>query len=282
MQAVKFAVLPTAVTMRFITRFLDSSIGKKILMSLTGLFLCLFLIVHVTGNLQLFRDDHGLAFNQYTVFMTTFPVIKLISYLLYATFLIHVFNGFRLVLINRKARQVGYNSRKDPRSSTWASKNMGLLGFILLLFLVTHMANFWYAYKFGEVPWKMYQVEVLTQVVREPVLLDESQIPAAPFEVTGSDALGVPVKNVVVKDLYEVVYKAFSAPGNWWLVVFYVVGMVALAYHLVHGFQSAFQTLGIRPPAYAPLIRGIGVWIFGIIIPLLFAAMPLYFYFIKA
>jgi succinate dehydrogenase / fumarate reductase cytochrome b subunit len=159
---------------------------------------------------------------------------------------------------------------------------MALLGTILLVFLVTHMANFWYQYKFGDIPWKMYQVEVVSGVVREPTLLEPNQIPAAPFEVTGTDAMGIPVKNVILKDLYGAVQTTFCEPGNWWLVALYVIGMVALAYHLVHGFQSAFQTMGMRPPAYAQLIQGIGVWVFGIIIPILFAAMPLYFYFFKA
>jgi succinate dehydrogenase / fumarate reductase cytochrome b subunit len=159
---------------------------------------------------------------------------------------------------------------------------MALLGTVLFIFLSVHMSDFWYKFKFGEVPWKMYQVEVVSGAIREPSALEPSQIPSAPFEVTGTDAMGVPVRNVVIRDLYGVVEAAFCEPGNWWLVALYVVGMIALAYHLVHGFQSAFQTVGIRPPAYAPLIRGIGVWVFGIIIPMLFAAMPLYFYFFKA
>ena len=130
--------------MRSPLSFLDSSIGRKVLMSLTGLFLCSFLIIHVSGNLQLFKNDEGLAFNQYTVFMTTFLPIKVISYVLYACIVLHVISGIRITLKNQKARPVGYKARKDPRSSTWASKNMAILGILVLIFLVTHMANFWY------------------------------------------------------------------------------------------------------------------------------------------
>ena len=256
--------------------FLDSTLGRKVLMSLTGLFLCSFLIVHVTGNLQLFRSDEGLAFNQYTVFMTTFLPIKIISYVLYACIVLHVISGFRLTLKNQKARPVGYKSRKDPRSSTWASKNMALLGTLLLVFLVTHMANFWFEYKFGEMPWKEYRVDVGTGKVLETALVANTNGSNAPHEFVGSDAAGNPVKIVVLKDLYEVVKQAFRQS---WLVVLYVLGMVALAYHLVHGFQSGFQTLGLRHPVYTPVIQGIGIWFFGIIIPILFAAMPVYFYF---
>ncbi|MCE2846097.1 MAG: hypothetical protein LW707_03575 [Sphingobacteriales bacterium] len=92
--------------------FLNSSVGRKWLMALTGLFLCIFLVVHVSGNLQLFKDDNGMSFNQYSVFMTTFTPIKVVSYLLYATVIVHAINGFYLMGRNRKARPVAY-------ASTW-------------------------------------------------------------------------------------------------------------------------------------------------------------------
>jgi succinate dehydrogenase / fumarate reductase cytochrome b subunit len=256
--------------------FLDSSIGRKVLMSLTGLFLCTFLIVHVSGNLQLFYNDYGLAFNQYSVFMTTFTPIKIVSYLLYATIVIHVINGFRITLLNRKAREVGYESRKDPRSSTWASKNMALLGTIVLIFLVTHMANFWFKYKFGDVPWVEYKVDMASGLVMGTPLQIEATPAIKPHEFIAADATGKPIQIVVIRDLYAVVKIAFQ---EMWIVVLYLLGMIALAYHLVHGFQSAFQTLGIRHKLYTPLIQGLGIWVFGIIIPLLFAAMPAYFFF---
>jgi succinate dehydrogenase / fumarate reductase, cytochrome b subunit len=258
-------------------KFLDSSIGRKVLMSLTGLFLCTFLIIHVTGNLQLFNDDDGLAFNQYTVFMTTFPPIKIISYLLYASIILHVLNGARITLQNQKARPVGYKAMKDPRSSSWASKNMGILGTVLLVFLVTHMANFWYEFKFGDMPWKEYTIALNSgELIGSAPYVNESGAPLKPHEILSTDASGMAIKTVVVKDLYEVVKQAFTQS---WLVILYLLGMAALAYHLVHGFQSGFQTLGLRHPSYTPIIQGIGVWFFGIIIPILFAAMPVYFYF---
>lgn len=255
-------------------KMLNSSIGQKVIMSLTGLFLCSFLLVHVSGNLQLFKDDHGLAFNQYTVFMTTFTPIKIVSYLLYATILIHAINSLLLTMANRKARAVGYQSRKDPRSSSWASKNMGILGTILLIFLITHMANFWYQYKFGDTPWAEYSVDLNSgMVLGEPIVIEGEDL--HPHEYVRTDASGNEVNVVVVKNLYAVVKEAFTQPL---LVVLYLIGMIALAYHMVHGFQSSFQTLGIRHNTYTPLIRGIGIWLFGIIIPLLFAAMPVYFF----
>ncbi|MFM7079341.1 MAG: succinate dehydrogenase, partial [Bacteroidota bacterium] len=91
-----------------------------------------------------------------------------------------------------------------------------------------------------------------------------------------TDGLAGPVKHVVIRDLYAVVDQAFK---ETWIVVLYLLGLLALAYHLVHGFQSSFQTLGLRHPATAGIIRGVGTWVFGIIIPLLFASMPIYFFF---
>ena len=258
-----------------VTRFLDSSIGRKVLMSLTGLFLCTFLIVHASGNLQLFKNDMGLAFNQYSVFMTTFTPIKIVSYLLYATILLHVISGVRLALANKAARPVSYGASKMPGSSSWASSNMMVLGFIILIFLVTHMANFWYKYKFGDVEWVKYEVSVMNGSV-----IGKSTMPSAPHmqphEYVVNDGVTAPTKYVIVKDLYSVVQLAFQ---EVWIVALYLLGMLAIAYHLVHGFQSSFQTLGLRHPAIAGIIRNVGVWVFGIIIPIAFASMPVYFFF---
>ena len=85
------------------------------------------------------------------------------------------------------------------------------------------------------------------------------------------------VRTVIVKDLYKEVSVEFKE--EWWLVALYVLSMAALSFHLVHGFKSAFQTLGINHKKYNGLIHFVGVWFFGIIIPIGFAAMPLYFMF---
>jgi len=256
--------------------FLNSSVGRKWLMALTGLFLCLFLIVHVSGNLALFRNDGGMAFNRYSVFMTTFLPIKIVSYLLYATILLHALNGFYLMWYNRKARPVRYEGRKDPRSASWASKNMGILGTILLIFIVTHMNNFWYQYKFGAIDWKTYVVEATTGN-----LLKEETIPAADAGEQKLIPTELPYMGneiVICKDLYAVVDQSFKNPV---ITGFYVISMLALSLHLLHGFQSSFQTLGIRRKKYEGIIRGAGMLIFAVIIPGLFAAMPIYFLFVK-
>jgi succinate dehydrogenase / fumarate reductase cytochrome b subunit len=218
-----------------------SSLGRKYLMALSGLFLCLFLIVHVAGNLQLFKDDGGQAFNEYTYLMTHNPFIKLVAYMNYLFILLHVFDGFMLTRANAKARGTSYAKVDQRMSSTWSSRNMGILGTLILIFLVVHMRSFWFEMKFGTMPTISYG-------------------------------------DMEYKDMYKVVAEAFSQP---WYAALYVICMFALGFHLVHGFQSGFQTLGLNHHRYTPVIKGIGVGVFGILIPALFAAMPLFFLFMN-
>ncbi len=257
--------------MSALAKAFTSSIGKKVIMSLTGLFLCSFLIVHLIGNFQLFSADQGLSFNLYSVFMTTNPLIKTVSYLLYASILFHAFKGLYLAYYNKKARPVDYALIDAKENSHWTSRNMGILGTIILVFIVVHMQGFWYEYKFGEVPYTKYQIELAT-----------GAISAEPFTGTIVDKseeymLGESTRVIIVKDLFKIVQNAFK---QWWLVLFYVISMAALSFHLIHGFKSAFQSLGLNHSKYNGIINFIGVWGFGIVIPIGFAVMPLYFLFI--
>src|SRR5690554_5998162 len=142
---------------------LSTSIGKKLVMSLTGLFLCLFLIVHLVGNLQLMYNDDGKAFNEYAYFMTSFTPIKIVSYLLYASIILHAVYALVLTIKNRKARPVQYAAFDGAANSKWSSRNMGLLGTVLLVFLVTHMSNFWWKYHNDQVPYIEYRTDLSTQ-----------------------------------------------------------------------------------------------------------------------
>lgn len=218
---------------------LGSSLTKKYWMALTGLFLSVFLIVHLAGNLVLLGGkEMAENFNAYAEFMTTFPIIKITSYLLYFSILFHAFDGILLTIQNRKARPVKYHYEKPSANSNWASRNMAFLGTIMLFFIVGHMATFWWRMKFGELP---------------------------------LDAAGR-------KDLYTVVDMYFTTASTALLhVLIYVVAMIAIAFHLLHGFQSSFQTLGVNHPKYTPLIKKIGVG-FAVVIPALFAIIPVYMY----
>jgi len=123
-------------------------------MALTGLFLCLFLVVHLLGNLQLILppEDALSSFNSYSRFMTSNPLIKVISYLLYASILAHSVYALIITLKNRKSAGGSYAYDKRSESSTWYSRSMGVLGTVLLIYLVVHMKDFWYVYKFGDLP----------------------------------------------------------------------------------------------------------------------------------
>ncbi len=258
--------------MNWIISFLKSSIGKKLLMALTGLFLCTFLLIHLIGNLQLFKYDGGLAFNTYAVFMTTNPLIKFTSYGLYATILFHAFWGLYLVFENKKARPVQYASYNGKANSKWTSRWMGVLGTIILAFIIFHMWGFWAQYKFGETPYTRYEKPIDSDKVEYSKFSEKEYGKTPSFKKVEFTSGGVEV--TIIKDLYKVVADAFK---NVWIVLLYILSMVALSFHLVHGFSSAFQSLGINNSKYNGLIKFVGFGLFGVVIPILFAAMPIYF-----
>jgi len=246
----------------------QSSIGKKLMMAVSGLFLCTFLVVHLIGNMQLFKDDQGLAFNHYAKFMTTNPLIKIVSYVNYFLILLHVLTSFRLTQQNKKARPVGYGVTNPSANSIWSSRNMGILGTIILVFIVVHMQDFWWKYHNGPVPMQTYW-EYYTSDGDQVSVLNANEIPAESVATA---------HQVIYKDLYREVAEEFKA--EILLVLLYIIAQIAIAFHLYHGFSSAFQTLGINHKRYTPVIKTIGYG-FAIIIPFLFALMPIYFHFIK-
>lgn len=228
--------------MSWFSNFLTSSLGRKLIMSLTGLFLISFLIIHLIGNLQLLMNDGGEAFNIYAKFMTTNPLIKTVSYLLYASILLHAIQGWLIWRKNKQARGKGYAVKvtRGVKTNVFAAKNMGWLGTIVFVFLLLHLYQFWLQMKLGNLPMATYD-------------------------------------GVEVKDLYAIVAAAYS---NIAYVLFYVISMVIIALHLDHGFQSAFQTLGWNHRKYTPLIKTVGR-LYAVLVPLGFAIIPLYMYFVK-
>ena len=204
--------------MNWLSNFFSSTIGRKVVMSLTGLFLILFLVVHLIGNLQLLKSDEGESFNVYAQFMTSNPLIIVISYVNYAFILLHVIWSIILTRRNRSARGAqGY--ALDRNSSHWTSRNMGILGTFIFIFLVIHLRSFWYEMHWGGIPTATY---------------------------AGQE----------YKNLYAVVDHAYA---DLWFVALYVVSMALLGFHLFHGFGSAFQTLGWNHVKYNSVIRVAGV-----------------------
>jgi len=223
--------------MSWLTHAFTSSIGRKLVMSLTGLFLCSFLVVHLGGNLCLFVPDGGLTFNAFTNFMEHNILIRILEIGLFAGFIIHILQSIPITFKNQKARPVPYQISAGQQTSTWASRNMGLLGTIIFIFLIIHLRDFFWDLKFHD-------------------------------EKFRRDGMG----NV---DLYTVVVSVFQI---WYYSLLYVIAMLALGYHLWHGFQSAFQTLGIRHQKYTPVIKGVGI-VYTLAITIGFISMPVYFYF---
>jgi len=185
---------------------LSTSIGKKVIMSLSGLFLITFLLVHLSVNLTLLAPSSDM-YNEAAHFMATNPFIKIMEPLLALGFIIHVLYAIVLTLRNLKSRPVGYDVKKDCNSSAWSSRNMFVLGTCMFIFLVIHMVNFW---------WKIKMTD---------------------------DIPTTTVNGVSMHDTYKLVTSLLQI---WWYDVIYIIGFGLLGLHLTHGFWSAFQTIGMN------------------------------------
>jgi len=188
------------------SNFLNSSIGKKFLMSITGLFLITFLLVHLTMNSMILFDSTGELYNKAAHWMGTNPIIKIVEPVLAIGFILHIIYAGILTLLNQWARPVGYDKQNLRKSSTWASRNMFVLGSVVLIFLVIHISNFF---------WKM--------------------------KFTGSELLDQGATDGV-ENAYLLVTTFFI--DWWWIDLVYILGAIALGLHLTHAFWAAFQTLG--------------------------------------
>ncbi|UOF94279.1 MAG: succinate dehydrogenase cytochrome b subunit [Bacteroides sp.] len=255
---------------------LNYSIGRKISLSLMGLFLCLFLIIHLIGNLKLFNNDLGLSFNQYSDFMSNNVFIKISSWILYFAILYHTIIGGYITYNNYKSRPIKYLIQKKNNISI-SSRNMGIAGSIIFIFIVVHMANFWWKFKFGNIPYIQYVRDIQSGYLASyedvlPVLMNKN---------------GHLIQNIsnnyeiiyTYKNSYRVVSETFKNP---FLVIFYGASMIAMSLHLLHGFKSAFMTLGLKiNNLYGHIIHLIGWLFFGLLIPIGFASIPIYFYIVN-
>ena len=226
--------------MGWLGKFLTSSIGQKLIMSLTGIFLILFLVVHLIGNLQLLMDDGGVAFNAYADFMSNNPIIQIISKGNFIFILLHAIIGMYLWRLNRSARGTEKYAVTNVRATNTHpgfARNMAILGIILFIFIIVHLYQFWL---FNYNDW------------------------IATTNIGGSE----------VNDLYTLVAATFMDP---FFVIFYVVCMAVVGFHLWHGFQSAFQTLGLSHPKYKPFVGTLGK-AYSILVPLGYAIIPIIFY----
>ena len=218
----------------------SSSVGKKLLMSLAGLFLIIYLLVHLGINLLVLREDPE-AFNRAAHFMVTNPVIRVMEIVLFSGFLIHMIYGVIVSIQNWFARPIGYKKNNSSQTSFF-SKYMLHTAVIVTIFLVLHLLDFYIKAKFlGEVP-----------------------------DITYDDGKTMHNLGLLVITRFKI----------GWVVIIYVVTLLGLGFHLHHGFQSAFQTIGMNHPIYTPIIKAIGL-IYTIIVTAGFISIPIIAYYFK-
>jgi succinate dehydrogenase / fumarate reductase cytochrome b subunit len=211
-------------------------------MAFTGIFLVLFLIVHCSANACIFVPDHGATFNKVAHFLGTNWILHVLEVGLFVGFILHIVQGIAVTIQNRTKRPVKYAVNRRNQNSTWYSRSMGLLGVLILIFLIIHLGQFWVHTRFAGI-----------------------------FGGVGEVTYG----NKPVDDLFARMKDVFS---HGWVVIIYLIALIALGWHLAHGFQSAFRTLGMTSSKYIPIIRGIG-FAYAIIVPVIFALMPVLMYF---
>lgn len=197
---------------------LKSSVGKKIIMGVTGLILILFITGHVLGNMSLFAGPGGI--NAYAEHLHSLgPLLWIIRLVMLAVFVVHIWIGVTLTLENKAARPVGYNQKENLRTG-FASETMIISGLVLLAFVVYHVLNF----------------------TTHSLLI--------PAGVAGlHDAAGRP-------DVYTMVVSTFKQIKL--NVALYIVGMIFLLLHVSHGFGSFFQSLGINRTTTIPKFNAVG------------------------
>ena len=218
-----------------------SSVSRKNVMAITGLFISFFLIIHLIGNLILIIPDsyfpiefwgnvenaHDM-YNAYSHFLVSFWPVSVIAWILYSFLLLHVIDAVLITLKNKQSKGEKYQ-KTDLSSSKWYARNMGLLGTVIGVFIVIHMAQFWLKYKVLEIE----------------------------------------------HDLYNLVIATFKIG---WYVILYEIGIIALGFHLVHGIESAHISLGFHQKKVLKFIKIFALW-FSIAITILYAIIPLVIYF---
>lgn len=208
--------------MNWFLRFIFSSIGKKVVMAVTGLFFCTFIFIHLIGNMMVYGGKEG--FVSYTERLHSLGLlINFIEILLLISGIVHLIFALILFIENQKARPISYHVRRYSGGRTFSSATMPYTGLILLVFVIIHLVNFHFADKAG-------------------------------------------------RTMYDIMSSAFQSPIY---CAFYIFSAIVLAFHIRHGFWSAFQSLGLNHPKYMPLIRALGI-IFAIIAGAGFSSVPIY------
>ncbi|MCM1405177.1 MAG: hypothetical protein NC210_02015, partial [[Clostridium] fimetarium] len=218
----------------------SSSVGRKLIMSVTGAFLVLFLTFHALMNgVALFWPT---AYNVVCEFLGANWYALIASAVLAAGFILHILYALWLTIQNRRARgSERYAVTSRPPQVEWSSKNMLVLGIVVLAFLVLHLVQFWA---------KMQLAEICPAVG------------ATTIDINGVETVANPAAGTLFLQL------AFSC---WITLACYVIGLVALWFHLTHGFWSMFQTCGWNGKTWLPRLKTIGNWWVTIVVGLFLA-----------
>lgn len=225
------------------SQFFTSPVGRKIVMALTGIFLITFLMVHVGLNACIFADwvdanDNGEMFNKAAHFMGSTIITRILEGVLFIGFIIHIIQGYVIEAKNRARRGQGYRIGLGSRGSTWMSRSMALLGTLIFMFLVLHISKFW---------WSSRVTQDLSEVTYN----------------------GVKMHNLFLR-----MYDVFQNPV---IVVIYIISVLALGFHLWHGFHSSFRSMGVHNKKYLSLLKGLGYG-FTVLVCVMFALMPVSMY----
>jgi succinate dehydrogenase / fumarate reductase, cytochrome b subunit len=208
------------------SNFYASSIGRKLIMTATGLFLMAFLTVHLGLNATILNNDGGVLFDRTAYLFRHNWGLHILEILVFGGFMLHIGEGAALTLDNRSKRSIPY--AVSSSFSLAPARSMGILGAIIFAFLLLHLYQFWLPKVIGSA--HETASESLSQLVR-------------------------------------------STMSQWWVVVIYVMGCIAVAAHLLHGWRSAAITLGVAD-RYLKLLSASGI-IFAIVIPLGLASIPI-------
>ncbi len=223
--------------------FLSSSLSRKFAMALSALFLMVFLLQHVVINMTSLLPNNGKTFNEISHFMGTNPLVQyVIQPILIIGVIFHFVMGFVLELKNKKAQGVKYFKDNGAANSTWMSRNMIYSGLFILIFMIIHFIDFWFP-------------EINTKFIK-------------------GDWSGMHEGVEGLRYFHELQEKFVPI----WRIALYVVGFVFLALHLLHGFSSAFQSMGANNK-YTKGMKTFGK-LYAIIIPTGFAIIALFHHFI--
>lgn len=223
------------------------SVGKKLIMAVTGLFLIFFLGEHLFTNLHIIVfDDNGKAFNEASHWLVTNPIIRAVEIFLFLAIIFHAITGIRLIRKNKSARPIKYQTSKSSPNTFWTSRNMAISGIIVLGFIILHMYNFFLPYR----------------IVGEAVVNGTTM----KFTENAEGEAGM-------LTLYDLTVDLFNQPVY---SIIYIFVMFLLGMHLHHGFSSAFRTLGLTNQNYIKILTNAGIFI-SVVFAAGFASIPFYF-----